>query len=164
MASNIQDKQQTKLTAQQFLRRVKSLDKLVLKTGIPKESTRKDEENKGDFSKYIANIAFVLNYGSYSGNISPRPFGSTTIPRYWPKIKEIIKREIFLVLSGKQSAKKAYNRIGIMTKSYMQHNLRFGGWKANEPITIKMKGSSQPLIDKGQLRQSITYVVAEKDT
>ena len=46
---------------------------------------------------------------------------------------------------------------------YMQDNLTNGNWKPNAPLTIELKGSSHPLIDTGQMRQSITYVVEEKN-
>lgn len=35
------------------------------------------------------------------------------------------------------------------------------GWPANAPSTIKAKGSDQPLIDTGALRDAISYVVRE---
>ena len=31
------------------------------------------------------------------------------------------------------------------------------------PSTIKRKGSAQPLVDTGALRQSITYIIRPKD-
>lgn len=33
------------------------------------------------------------------------------------------------------------------------------GWAPNSPRTIKVKGSAKPLIDTGELRKSITYVI-----
>lgn len=36
------------------------------------------------------------------------------------------------------------------------------GWPANAESTIKQKGSDQPLIDTGELRKAITYVVRKK--
>lgn len=35
----------------------------------------------------------------------------------------------------------------------------WGSWKANKPSTVRRKGSSQPLIDTGQLRRSIASAV-----
>jgi len=32
-------------------------------------------------------------------------------------------------------------------------------WAPNSPRTVKRKGSDRPLIDTGQLRKSITYVI-----
>ena len=34
-------------------------------------------------------------------------------------------------------------------------------WAPNAPSTIRRKGSAQPLIDTGELRKAITYVVDE---
>lgn len=37
----------------------------------------------------------------------------------------------------------------------------FGEWQANNPFTIKQKGSSKPLINTGNLASHITYEVSE---
>lgn len=36
------------------------------------------------------------------------------------------------------------------------------GWPPNSPKTIRMKGSDSPLIDTGEMRKAITYVVKDK--
>ena len=38
------------------------------------------------------------------------------------------------------------------------------GWAPNSPATIARKGSDRPLIDTGELRKSITYVVRKRGT
>lgn len=38
----------------------------------------------------------------------------------------------------------------------------FGSWAPNAPITIARKGSAMPLIDTGQLRNSISHIIVEK--
>lgn len=111
---------------------------------------------------YVADIAFKNNFGSNAEKIPPRPFGSTMIPRYAEKIKKIINREMLAYLEGKESLETAYNRIGLMCAGFMKDNLKNGGWKANSKLTIFLKKSSHPLIDSGQMRQSITYVLEDK--
>ena len=152
-------KQDPQLTMRQFKQKIQAIEQLTINVGIPKEvKAEKTEEEM-----YVADIAFENNFGVFSKNIPARPFGSTVEKKYESKIKEVINNEMNLYFIGKKSLKKAYNRIGLFVKGYMQHNLRFGGWKANRPVTIALKGSAQPLIDTGQMRQSITYVVAEKE-
>ena len=36
------------------------------------------------------------------------------------------------------------------------------GWPRNDPKTVKLKGSDKPLVDSGELRDSIVYVVREE--
>lgn len=36
------------------------------------------------------------------------------------------------------------------------------GWAPNSPATIARKGSDQPLVDTGQMRRALTYLVEEK--
>lgn len=38
----------------------------------------------------------------------------------------------------------------------------FGEWQPNSPLTIKNKGSSMPLIDKGRFKKIVTYDIEEK--
>jgi hypothetical protein len=174
-----------KLVGNEFKKKIEKIMSMTVKVGIPKEVAVKEKSEKSKAlrlkqkniylskeeiekteekqEEYVADIAFKLNYGSYAEHIPPRPFGSTTIPRYEKRINEIIVEEFEKYLEGRQSLKKSYGRVGIMLQLFMQHNLRFGGWKPNAPLTVALKGSSQPLIDTGQMRQSITFVVTERE-
>jgi hypothetical protein len=52
-------------------------------------------------------------------------------------------------------------RLGIEAQGDVQMSIVSGGWAPNSPVTVKMKGSSRPLIDTGAMRQSVTYVVED---
>jgi hypothetical protein len=111
--------------------------------------------------KYIADIAWKNEKGSFAEHIPARPFGSTMIPRYKEKIKKVVKNEFKAYLEGKQDLTQVFNRIGLSGQKFMQDNLKNGNWKPNSPTTVRIKGSSKPLIDTGQMRQSITYIVED---
>ena len=62
---------------------------------------------------------------------------------------------------GKDSS-LALNLIGVTAQTIVQDAFitqGYGEWQPNSQRTIEEKGSSQPLIDTGALRQSITYGV-----
>lgn len=118
---------------------------------------------KSEEETYVADIAFKNNFGSFKEKIPARPFGSTLIPRYKEKIERVIRKELKAYVEGKQTLEAAYNRIGLACSGFMKDNLTNGDWKPNAPFTVFLKGSSRPLIDTGQMRQSITYVVKERD-
>lgn len=44
---------------------------------------------------------------------------------------------------------------------YVQESIRSGPWTPNAPATIREKGSSKPLIDTGQMRQSARAVLID---
>jgi hypothetical protein len=56
---------------------------------------------------------------------------------------------------------KANARIGLKGRALVVKSIRARDYAPNSPITIAIKGSSAPLVDKGDLIQSITYSVPE---
>lgn len=64
-----------------------------------------------------------------------------------------------LVLEGKYTKWQAFEIIGQRAVGGIQKRIADGIAPANSPLTIALKGSSKPLIDTGQLRSSITYLV-----
>lgn len=148
------------------LKEVATTDILV---GIPAaDSTQKD----GD-TVYLADIATINNFGSQAANIPARPFGSTLMEVYGNEIKKFYMKEVGDSLKGKRPMKQALNRIGFIAAGFMKQNLSAGKWKPNSPITIfggwmsrggksffvKGKKSAKPLIDTGEMRRAITWVL-----
>ena len=78
------------------------------------------------------------------------------------KNEQFIVRMMKAVASGKLTKERAFELIGLKFQGDIQKRISAGIPPANAPATIKAKGSSTPLIDTGQLRQSITYVVNPK--
>ena len=75
---------------------------------------------------------------------------------------EIIKKaEAILqdVVGGKMSANQFLEMVGLIMKSRIQDYARDLDSPPNHPYTIKHKGSSNPLVDSGDLIGAITYKV-----
>lgn len=70
-----------------------------------------------------------------------------------------LQESIFL---GKISVKKALGIMGLLIQGNIIQKIVSLRSPANEASTIKKKGSSNPLIDTGRLRQSINYEVESK--
>ena len=63
-------------------------------------------------------------------------------------------------LAGKRTARDAIEIVGQRFVGELQRWIADGSHVApNAPATIRIKGSSTPLVDTGQLRTSITYLV-----
>jgi len=138
-------------------RKLKALAISSISVGIPKEeSSQKDGQ-----TLFLADIANKNNFGSYSQNVPARPFGTTTVPRYKPQIQKIVQIQMNAILEKGKDVKKGFDSIGAVCAGYMKKNLTDGEWTPNAPYTIQMKGSDQPLIDEGLMRQSITWRVNE---
>ena len=129
------------------------------------------KEEKKKETQYVADIAVANEFGTFSkkGNkhIPSRPFLTTTIARYNKQITKFFENEVRSTFEGKASPKKALERVGVVVAGYVRKNLTDGDWEANSPITIALKnGKATPLINTGQLRQSVTSIVrkqGEKD-
>lgn len=99
-------------------------------------------------------------------------FGSADVPQrsfirapFKIKAKEsaaFIRGEFSKIADGKQSTAKAMGRIGANATNIVKGAFTtkgYGTWPDIEPATKRAKGSSQPLIDTGTLRNSIHWKV-----
>lgn len=100
-------------------------------------------------------------------------FGTTTIPersflRAWfdenqEQAKVWVERVTKLVVEGRLTKEKALMLLGTKFVGEIQARIANRIPPPLAPETIARKGSDVPLIDTGQLRSSITYVVGGKD-
>lgn len=142
---------------------VKSLsEKKVVQVGIfGKKNTRRDKEEQ----KILTNseIGAIHEFGSFSRGIPARSFLRMPIST---KGKEILKQipDVSEQLSEGTGVVVILKQLGISCMGIVQMAFAsrgFGQWPPNTPATISRKGSSQPLIDTGQLRRSITSRVSK---
>ncbi len=111
-----------------------------------------------------AEVAMKNEFGSYTDNIPPRsflrmPLETKTGELVALAVSNTIRRRIMQAdLEG------ALTLIGIKAEAIIQEAFASGGfgkWKPNAPLTVKLKGSSSPLIDTGQLRRAVTSEVVK---
>lgn len=76
---------------------------------------------------------------------------------------DLVERYATAVLEGRMSEDRALGRLGARAAADMQRKISKGVDPANAPSTITAKGSSKPLVDTGRLRQSITFLVVDKE-
>lgn len=141
-------------------KRLKKINEKKLQIGIPKTVASEDDEGSKGLV-FLADIAHINNFGSKTQNIPARPFGTTTIPRYKEPINKFLKENLKLALEGRQTVDRSFDRVGAVAAGFMRKNLTDGGWQANSEKTIRIKGSSTPLIDFGHMRNAITWVTTD---
>ena len=66
------------------------------------------------------------------------------------------------ICKGQLDAQSAFKKIGVVTVGYVQDQITNGEFEPNAPMTVQRKGSDHPLIDTGQLRRGISYVICKK--
>ena len=82
------------------------------------------------------------------------------LPDYFKKLGEKAIEQIV-----KTRAVQAYKELGIICEQIIQKGFETGGygkWQGLSRMTIALKGSSQILVDTGQLRKSVTSEVVSK--
>lgn len=108
----------------------------------------------------VIDIATIHEFGA--SNVPQRSFLRDTIDanrRKYMSIAMILSGEI---VDGKRDPVAALNLLGEKIKSDVVARITAGIPPALSEETIERKGSDVPLIDTGQLRQSISYAVERK--
>jgi len=141
---------------------IELLKKREVLIGIPENTAnRKDDESTPVNN---AELLFIHNNGSPVNNIPPRPVLEPAITQNQERVSASLKVAIDAAVAGKKSEiQPALEKAGmegqnIARKFFTDSTNNF---VPNAPITIKRKGSARPLIDTGEMRKSITYIVRE---
>lgn len=144
--------------------------------GIPAEKT-------AAYGSGITNVQlmYIHTHGSPINNIPPRPTIEPAIldPSNRRVLQDLMGDSLASAFRGNvQGGRAGYARAGQMAVNMVRARFGGGSLAPNAPITVsggwmrnkvtggmiyvKGKGSSAPLIDTGQLRNSITYVIRPK--
>lgn len=112
----------------------------------------------------ITQVAAINEFGTADGRVPPRPFLRTTLDERRGEIGALVERTMERLTNRKlgkpgAAAAKAAEIIGVFVQAAVQKKIVDLREPPNAPSTIAKKGSSNPLIDTGQLRQAITYTV-----
>lgn len=108
-------------------------------------------------------VGATHEFGSESNNIPERSFLRSTVHNNRRKYKALIKKLAIKIVNGSMNAKVALNLLGTQVASDVRDTITDIKIPPNKAGTIASKGSSNPLIDTGHLRQSITYEIKDAD-
>jgi hypothetical protein len=142
----------TKFLAVQ-MRRSKNLSIAV---GLPKEKVG------GAIYEDGQTIISVGAQHEYGVGVPRRSFLRVPFIKKSRDISEKLRKGFELIAEKGYTAEKSLNLVGAYVTNVSKGAFTsrgYGTWTPNKPSTIAAKGSSQPLIDTGTLRNSITWVV-----
>ena len=114
------------------------------------------EHNKGTAGQTVAEIAWWNEFGT--SRIPARPFLRPTLRKQGGKYKASMKMLIRSMLLGKIANTKAQAVLGLAAQRDIQKAITDLKDPPNADSTKDQKGSSNPLIDTGQMRQTISWV------
>ena len=111
----------------------------------------------------LALQAYIKEHGSPAYRVPPRPFLEPGIEKHLDLVESGMKSALQDVLDGGDGRAQRERLGATMAAKVQAYFQEDNGWPPNAPSTIKKKGSAQPLVDTGALRQSITYIIRPKD-
>lgn len=102
-----------------------------------------------------ATIGFYQEMGTR--NIPARPFISSTIDENVAKYEKALADGLAAVLDGRTTLEAALLRLGAVVAADIKVKITRLAAPPNAPSTIARKGSSNPLVDTGALRNAVNF-------
>ncbi|WP_155826598.1 hypothetical protein [Laribacter hongkongensis] len=124
--------------------------------GVPANKNGREEGVLGN-----ADVAIIHEMGVPERGIPERSFLRKTMLEKHQNHQELAAKVMRKVLAGDMVVEHALELIGIAAAGDVQETIERGDFAPLSPATIHRKGSSKALIDKGELRQSITSEVRD---
>lgn len=126
--------------------------------GFQAGKTMHQSEDGGE----AVDVAEIAMFNELGTSTSPsRPFLRQSVDDNKDKINAMCERAAKELASG-STAEAGLKKLGAFGVSLVQEKIVNGSFKPNAPSTIKAKKSDKPLIDTGQMRQSVHYVIRKK--
>lgn len=106
--------------------------------------------------------------GGWGGPVPERPFMQNAMrgnrSKYKAGMKAAAKAIIRAAASGADAGRaklQALRKLGTDAQGDIQEEITSLRSPPNSPVTIELKGSSNPLIDSGEMRNSVTYKIED---
>ena len=131
-------------------------DGKVVHVGVPEGKKEPDGTS-------VAMIAAVHEYGSPDQGIPERPFLRVAIQKNRLKYVRLNRINLVKMMHGQMGMEQALGQLGKMAKGDVQAEIKSGDFTPLKEATIKRKGSSRPLIDTGQMVQSMQWELGGKN-
>lgn len=129
---------------------------VVVEVGVP--ATAEEYEDGTN----LALVASVNEFGSDDGRIPERSYLRSTMDENEGHFSKLFEKVLVRVVQGKLTPEQALDVIGMDAASKVRRKIDNLKDPPNAEATIKMKSSSNPLVDTGQLKQSIIHRVVKE--
>lgn len=101
----------------------------------------------------------VWNHFGTSRGIPARPFLLNAIRKNRRLYRSALKASAAKILRGETTMERTLSKLGIFAQGHIQEEITNLRTPPNAASTIAAKGSSNPLIDSGEMRGAVTYKV-----
>ena len=101
-------------------------------------------------------VAAVATFNEFGGgHTPPRPFMRDTVRKNWRKWQKFVQDRMPILLD----CRKALLELGDIAKDDMRTEILIYNYPPNRPSTIRIKGFNNPLVDSGQMAESVRMEV-----
>lgn len=128
-----------------------------VKVGFPAGEADSDNIDKAFWNEFGTKGG--ASGGGWGGPIPERPFLRNAMRDNQAKYRNGMKTSAKKLLLGQTSLQTVLSKLGIMAQTDVQDSIVSLSDPPNSPVTIELKGSSNPLIASGELRNAVTYKI-----
>jgi hypothetical protein len=134
--------------------------------GIPDTKAERRDEDAEEINN--AALGYIHNYGAPEINIPARPFIEPGLEDAAKPINSHLLAAGQQVMNGKKDRAEAeLHAVGLVAQNAVRNRINEGPFKPLAPSTLKARRKrgrtgERPLIDTGQLRNAISYVVRKR--
>lgn len=147
-------------------RRIRESDRRAVTVGFPANgsasSGTKDSSGKNRSYADIIEIAVINHFGTRDGRIPPRPFMDQAFQNEGrQRVRNTVTKELRVLMRPQSSGNvlPSLDRIGNVGVAVIRKAIRSRDYTPNAPATIERKGSDNPLVDTGQMAQSVQHTI-----
>lgn len=147
---------------------LKALTTREVLIGIPESTSAREPDPDEPAHLNNAQIAYLQETGVPEKNIPARPFLGPGVAGIGDDAARRLKAGAQKALSGDlEAVEKTLNAVGLVGQNAVREKITDGPFAPLKPSTLanrKRRGrkGEKPLIDSGQLRNAVTYVVRSK--
>ena len=171
----------------QVVRDISALVRQDLLVGIPGETTERKSGPSEPKAMNNATLGYIHEFGSPAANIPARPFLMPGIEEAQDKIEARLRKAAQVALEGRgdQAIVDALAVVGLVAQAAVKDKINSGDFAPLSDTTLRLRAAkgrkgaqdeldsraagnapgtadAKPLIDTGQLRNSINFVIREK--
>lgn len=127
----------------------------TVKVGFPAGKVEGDIVSRAIWNHY------GTSGGGWGGPIPARPFLLNAVRANRRKYLRAMATSASKLVRGETSLDTVLNKLGIVAQGDVQSEITNLKSPPNSPVTVRLKGSSNPLIDTGEMRSKVTYKVGD---
>jgi hypothetical protein len=131
--------------------------KAIVKVGFPSGSASADNVAKAVYNEFGTRGG--ASGGGWGGPIPERPFMRNTMRNNRGKYKNALTVSARKILDGTAQVDGVLRLLGNDTVGDIQEEIVSLSSPPNSPVTVAMKGSSNPLVDTGEMVGGVTFKV-----